>query len=176
MWKNDYNQTPCSSLLRNKPYRDWNTSLDWPLASPRINKCSKGYFEHEQILLNKSSFTETTLLNCTTEAEAEAGIAQIQDPLWRRVCLDVLRTLGPVAFKNLWKTNLMSVSPRERRACITCPTKDIAKTVENYHFVIMGALKKFYPFLFSIETEISDTTRIDKTLPKASVSPYRHLT
>lgn len=172
MWKNDSTQVSCSSFLRNNPLRESKTSLDWH-SSIRFKKCSNERFKHERFILNKSPLSEVALHNFKTEAET--GISQIQDPLWRRVCSDVLRTLGPVAFKNLWKTNLVSVSPRERRACITCPSQDIAEAVENYHFVIMGALKKFYPFLFSIETKIGENERLDRNMPKVSVNPYRHL-
>lgn len=86
--------------------------------------------------------------------EAETGITHIKDPLWRRVCIDLLKILGPNAFKDLWKIKLMQVSSEGRKACLACPTEALAETIEKYHFVIIDALKKFYPFLFSIETEI----------------------
>ena len=174
MQKNICNQVSCSSFLRDKAYREWNAPLNWPLASLKFKKCSNERFKDERILSNKFPLSERALHRYKTEAEA--GISQIQDPLWRRVCLDILRILGPVAFKDLWKTNLMSISPKERRAYLACPTRSIAETVENYHFVIMGALKKFYPFLFSIETEISENKSMDMKGPKVSVSLYRHLT
>ncbi|OJW51064.1 MAG: hypothetical protein BGO67_12085 [Alphaproteobacteria bacterium 41-28] len=174
MWKNVCNQISCSSFSRDKMYRGWNSSIDWPLSSLTIKKCSDRRFKDERILSNEFPLSEGALHRYTIEAET--GISQIQDPLWRRVCLDVLRVLGPVAFKDLWKTNLMSISPRERRAYLACPTQGIADTVENYHFVIMGALKKFYPFLFSLETEISENEGTNMKRSKASVSLYRHLT
>ncbi|MBS0271434.1 MAG: hypothetical protein JSR85_02160 [Proteobacteria bacterium] len=85
--------------------------------------------------------------------EAEFGIARIKDPLWRRVCVDLLKILGPAAFKDLWKIKLIQVSSEGRKACLTCPTESLAETIEKYHFVIIDVLKKYYPFLFSIETE-----------------------
>ena len=174
MRKNVCNQISCSSFLRDKQYREWNTLLEWPLTSMRLKECSSRHFKDEEVLSNEFSLSQETLYKYTTEAEI--GISQIQDPLWRRVCLDIFRILGPVAFKDLWKANLTSISPKERRAYLTCPTQAIAEAVENYHFVVMGALKKFYPFLFSIETEISEDENLDRKRSKISVSLYRHLT
>ena len=153
MWKNVRNLTSYSSLWREKENKEWNASLYWSLASARLKKFSNGYFEEKRSLSNELSLSEWVLHKY--EVEAEEGISQIQDPLWRRVCIDVLRVLGPIAFKDLWKINLTSISPERRKAYLACPTQAIAETIENYHFVIIDALKKFYPSLLSIETEIS---------------------
>ncbi len=176
MQKNVFNQVSCSSFLRDRQYREWNASLDRFLPSQMFQECSNRRFKDEKVLSTACSLSEETL--CEYQTAAETGVSQIQDPLWRRVCIDVLRMLGPVAFNDLWKTNLISISPKEKRAYLNCPTQDIAATVENYHFVIMDALKKFYPFLFSIETEINEKESPHRKGKgsKVSVGLYRHLT
>lgn len=129
-------------------------------SSPSSIPINIGYKEHDSFLNTRESspecdnffHTSMTLQNYTQEAEA--GIAQIKDPLWRRVCVDLLKILGPVAFKDLWQIKLMQFSSKERRAFLVCPNKILAETIEKYHFVILDALKKFYPALFSVETEI----------------------
>jgi hypothetical protein len=174
MQKTVCDQTSCSLFLRNKASQGWSPLFDWPLGSLKFKRCSEWRFRDNQTLLNVFPLSDEVLHKYKTEAEV--GISQIQDPLWRRVCLDVLRVLGPVAFKDLWKINLMRISPKERKAYLACPTPGIAETVKNYHFVIVGALKKFYPFLFSIETEISENRRTAMKGSKDSVNLYQHLT
>lgn len=142
----------CSLTNINK---GWNASLKWLLASHGIHTfaepCKK-----------KASPSKSGLLLAPDPhihmMEAKKGIAQIKDPLWRRVCADILKVLGPVAFKDLWNTQLKSISPDGKRAFLTCSTQAIAITLEEYHFVIIGALKEFYPFLSSIEIECHHPT------------------
>ncbi|MBY0291751.1 MAG: hypothetical protein K2W92_00465 [Alphaproteobacteria bacterium] len=111
----------------------------------------------------------------TYEIEAAEGISQIQDPLWRRVCVDVLRILGPVAFKNLWKIKLCHVSAEGRKAYFISPTMDIAETIENYNFVIIEALKKFYPSLLFLETKVIETIGQNKKNLRTKVSFQQHV-
>lgn len=88
------------------------------------------------------------------ECDAHRGISQIEDPLWQKICLELLNILGPIAFGDLWKINLTSVSSDGKKAYLTCTSEIAAKRVETYHFVIIDVLKKFYPALTLIESEI----------------------
>jgi hypothetical protein len=136
MLKNACDQFFPSSFKRN---RGWNVSLTWP---------SKDLIEDDGIL------SKDKYLEC--EADAELKVSQIQDPLWQRVCDDLLKMLGPLAFKDLWKIKLINVSPEGKKAYFSSPNETLALTLQQYHFVIIGALKKFYPFLSSLEVEISE--------------------
>lgn len=149
MQKNVCNRASYSSFIRDNGYPQWNSSLDWLLATANLQKLNESKFEKGEVLTH-----ETEQKVYEYKVEADKGISQIQDPLWQRVCIDILKVLGPIAFKDLWKTNFLSISPEGRRAHLTCPTHDIAETIEKYHFVVIEALKKFYPSLFSIETEV----------------------
>lgn len=116
---------------------------------------------------------EWTLDRC--EVEATEGISQIQDPLWRRVCIDVLRILGPAAFKNLWKIKLCHVSPEGKKAYLVSPTLDLAETIENYNFVVIEALKKFYPALLFLETKVIENLGQNKKNLRTKVSFQQHV-
>ena len=154
MRKNVCNKVSGSSFLRDRKYKERNASLDWLLASGDIKKFpalqgGEELFLSEGIPLSKGVLQEY-------KTEAEEGIARIEDPLWRKICLDILEILGPVAFKNLWKVKLVSVSSERRKAYLACPNRSVAASIEQYQFVVIGALKKFYPFLTSINIEISE--------------------
>lgn len=88
------------------------------------------------------------------EFEAHHDISQIEDPLWQKVCLELLSILGPIAFGDLWKINLTSVSSDGKKVYLSCTSETTAKRVETYHFVIIDVLRKFYPALTLIESEI----------------------
>lgn len=154
MQKNISNQVPSRLSLMSKGNKGWSASLDWLLASGQIEKLTDEQFDDTEATSNDVSLLEKNINQYAQEAEE--GIAQIQDPLWRRVCVDILNILGPVAFKDLWRIKLTTVSPQGKRAYFECPNQDIAATIEHYHFVIIDALKKFYPFLSSIEAEVSE--------------------
>lgn len=139
MWKNICNHLP-SSPKKNK---GWNSALNWSSEKP---------IEDDYSLLSEETLNKY-------KANAELKVSQIQDPLWQNVCDDILRILGPLAFKDLWKIKFISVSVEGKMAYFSCPNETLALTLQHYHFVIIGALKKFYPFLSSIEVEISE----DKT-------------
>ena len=116
---------------------------------------------------------EWTLNTC--EVEATEGISQIQDPLWRRVCIDVLRILGPAAFKNLWKIKLSHISTEGKKAYLISPTIDIAETIENYNFVIIEALKKFYPALLFLETKVIENLGQNKKKLRKKINFQQHV-
>ncbi len=172
MWKNICKVTPNSSFWRKKENKEWSSSLYWILASAGFKKFLIEHFEEEQPFSNDFPLSEWILHKYKTEAEE--GISQISDPLWKRVCIDVLRVLGPVAFKDMWKINLISISPERKKAYLACPTRAIAEVTEIYHFVIIDALKKFYPSLFSLEIELSGKEINGVKELRAGISVYGH--
>ncbi|MBX9785825.1 MAG: hypothetical protein K2Y08_00660 [Alphaproteobacteria bacterium] len=93
------------------------------------------------------------------ESDAHCGISQIEDPLWQKICLELLNILGPIAFGDLWKINLISVSSDGKKVYLSCPSEITANRVETYHFVIIDVLRKFYPALTLIESEILSKER-----------------
>ncbi len=88
------------------------------------------------------------------ESDAHCGISQIEDPLWQKICLELLSILGPIAFGDLWRINLISVSSDGKKVYLSCTSEITAKRVETYHFVIIDVLRKFYPALALIESKI----------------------
>jgi hypothetical protein len=88
------------------------------------------------------------------ESDAHYNVSQIKDPLWQKICLELLSILGPIAFGDLWKINLTSVSSDGKKVYLSCTSEVTAKRVETYHFVIIDVLRKFYPALTLIESEI----------------------
>ena len=102
-----------------------------------------------------------SLTDCDFEAsyssyqeEAVGRIDQITDPLWQKICRELLEILGPLAFSDLWKIQLVAISSDGKKVFLSCSSEETAKVIENYHFVLIDVLKKFYPALLLIETDI----------------------
>ncbi len=144
MQKDLYNSASYSSLSREYGYSQWSSSLDWLLATANLDEINRDPSNSE---LSHQKVHQYKVL-------ADLGISQIQDPLWKRVCIDILNILGPVAFKDFWKINFLSVSLHGKKAHLACPSQSVAESIQKYHFVIVEALKKYYPSLFSIETQV----------------------
>ncbi len=143
MWKNVREHLISPTFKKNK---GWNASFFWSCKDHIKNN----YYSSSKDIY----FPEKTIAEY--QAEAELKVSQIQDPLWQKACKDILGILGPLAFKDFWKTKLISISVEGKRAYFSCPNEPLALTLQLYHFVIIGALKKFYPFLSSIEVEVSE--------------------
>ena len=142
MWKNVCNHLLSPSFKENK---GWNASFNYTY---------KDSIEDNDPLSKSINLSEEAFNKYKTDAEFK--ISQIQDPLWKKTCDDILAILGPLAFKGLWKIKLIRVSAEGKRAYFSCPNETLALTLQHYHFVIIDALKKFYPFLSSIEVEINE--------------------
>lgn len=142
MWKNVRNHLLSPTFKKNK---GWNASFLWSCK----DHIKDNYSFSKDIDLSEKTIAEY-------QAEAELKIPQIQDPLWQKACKDILGILGPLAFKDFWKIKLISVSAEGKKVYFSCPNEPLALTLQLYHFVIIGALKKFYPFLSSIEVETNE--------------------
>lgn len=167
MWKNAYNQFFSSPFLMDRGKQERQTLSSSVFLSGKIKSfpqtCTKG----DEISSKNTPPSEDQLHEY--KAQAEEGLLKIQDPLWYRICVDIFQTLGPIAFKDLWKTKLVGISSEGKRAFLSCPNEHIAMALDQYHFVIIGALKKFYPSVSVVETEISDPERKYKLPYKASM-------
>jgi hypothetical protein len=154
MLKNANLKSSLSQPVLDKGNEGGTPSLDWILASGSISTYPDSIYEKAISILREKPFSDS-LLNDNL-SPLRKGMSEIQDPLWRRICGSILSILGPTAFADLWKTKLIRISPEGKVAYLSCPNQEVAETIENYHFVVMGALKEFYPYLSSIETEIKE--------------------
>ncbi len=144
MYTDFFNQASYDSLIRESGHPHWGASLDWLSASANLKKLN----DH----IKTETYSEFALQHY--KLQAHKGISQIKDPLWKRVCEDLLKMLGPVAFKDFWKISLIDISREGRKAHFACPSEILAESIQKYHFVIIEALKKYYPSLFAIETRV----------------------
>lgn len=100
------------------------------------------------------------------QAQASRCIALIDDPLWRHVCTEVLPLMGPLSVLQIWKSKIGVFSPQHKAIDIDCQTEKKARFLQQYDFVILGILKKYFPSLKSIRIKQPDGIQVKDFYPQ----------
>lgn len=109
---------------------------------------------------------KTSFLTPSFDADIAQKVAQISDPLWKRICEQVLHTLGAQAFADLWQVKIDIAGIESKQVRLSCPNQEIVKTIKNYQFVILDALKAYFPMLKEVQIRVMRTYKLDKVLKK----------
>ncbi len=85
-------------------------------------------------------------------ATADAGeqLSLIKDPLWRRICDEILAIMGPIAVQ-LFQVELGV--PQDKTMDIYCQTSELAHLVRTYNFVVLAALQRYFPSLKALNIQ-----------------------
>lgn len=95
----------------------------------------------------KISFDETYF-------QAKQCITLIEDPLWKQVCTECIDMMGPAPVLKIWSSSLGSLTPETKTMDLSCPTKEAAQLIQQYDFVILGMLRRYFPTLNELRIEI----------------------
>lgn len=131
------------SAMRNESMRECESHIN-PLVSK--NRLSREF--SQKLSDNKGSSVDRT------QSEDTDPLALIEDPLWRHIYCDTLRTIGPVA-KQIWQVQLGPLSPIDRTIDLYCHTLEIAQILQQYNFIILDSLRQYFPSLKKIRVEIN---------------------
>lgn len=71
----------------------------------------------------------------------------IKDPLWKRVCHDVIRVMGVASFLKIWDSILGEFCSQDQSMEINCQSGETAQFIQQYEFVILGCLQPYFPAL-----------------------------
>lgn len=82
--------------------------------------------------------------------QAEQCMALIEDPLWKRICVEFLAMMGPSSLLKIWKMALGPLSPQCTIVYLNCQTKEEAEFIQKYSFVILGSLQVYFPSVKSL--------------------------
>lgn len=85
---------------------------------------------------------------------AQKCLHQIDDPLWKYVCNELLSMMGPSSVVKLWDCKLNFSCPGEKGISISCSDPDSADFIEKYDFVILNVLKKYFSSVNKVNVEI----------------------
>lgn len=80
----------------------------------------------------------------------EKQLSLISDPLWKRVCLEVVRMMGPIAVQ-IFQVEVGL--PQEKSMNLYCHTEELASFVRTYSFVILASLQHYFPSLKTLNVQ-----------------------
>ena len=81
------------------------------------------------------------------QSYAKHCVSLIEDPLWKKVCTELINMMGPESVLKIWNSNLGSLSSRTKTIDLSCQTKETAKLIQQYDFVILEILRRYFPAL-----------------------------
>jgi len=118
------------------------------------NTCLKKHLEIHKTSHNFTKFL--TLENKTassTVRSAKEHTLLMEDPLWKEVCTETVRMMGPLA-QHIEQARLGSFSPQDKTIELYCQTDEVAQFIQQYTFIILGSLRRYFPALKELRVSI----------------------
>lgn len=147
--KREYFMRPTASLLQNVNDQKDNRNFSTVSVKKTRPNTMNLIFTNEDLYheaLFKRNKTDNLLLKENID-NIEECISCIKDPLWKKICTDLICVMGPASVLKIWKSQLGEICPQGKGIDIMCETEEIAKFVGQYDFVILGSLHQYLPFL-----------------------------
>ena len=111
--------------------------------SRKIN-FSNGFHRRKAFSVFKAPWHFTTD-HCFVK-KAENSFSSIKDPLWKHVLMEIQNLMPPLFVSKLSECQLGSFLPQGKQVDLYCP-EDTVNSIEQYDFVILACLQKFFPTL-----------------------------
>ncbi|KAB2835705.1 MAG: hypothetical protein F9K49_03240 [Caedimonadaceae bacterium] len=126
-----------------------------PKKKTRTKKTSSlgASFKYSSKDLNKPVQVKELLLDIQY-AQARRSILLIEDPLWRDICSDLMKTMGSPLVLKIWESQLEDFSAQSQQISLKCKTENTAQFVQQYAFVILGSLQRYFPSVKALEIKI----------------------
>ena len=86
--------------------------------------------------------------------KAKQFISHIEDPLWKKVCTELINMMGPVSVLKVWNSTLGPLSPENKSIELACKAKEAAHFIQQYDFVILSILRRYFPTLNELRVEV----------------------
>lgn len=110
-----------------------------------------------------SSFTKDKFFKNKTDkfsfedshSQAKSYLSRIQDPLWKSVCTEMVDIMGPSSVQKIWNSKLGSYCTRGKAMEFCCPTDETAQFVNQYSFLILGSLQRYFPTLKHLRVKVT---------------------
>lgn len=110
-------------------------------------------FKYSSEDLNKSAPIKELLLDIQY-TQARRSILLIEDPLWRDICTDLMKTIGSPLVLKIWESQLEDFSAQSQQISLKCKTEDTAQFARQYAFVILGSLQRYFPSVKALEINV----------------------
>ena len=129
-----------------------------------------GFLPTENISLGKEFSCTTfkkTLQNQKTNSiknkrQDHSYLSLIKDPLWKSVCTEMIETMGSSSVQKIWNSTLGSYCSEADAMDLCCPTDETAQFVNQYSFLILGSLQRYFPAIKTLKTKVECAQEISK--------------
>ena len=146
-----YNILP--SLAKTKNSR--NTSPSFPLKNINLNQeriSSNNSLSH--VFFKKRHQGKKTPVNEASH-QVKNCLSLIEDPLWKSICAELASLAGPFFVQKIWDSKLGSFSHRHKTMNLYCQTEDTAQFINQYSFLILGSLQRYFPMIKDLKIIIN---------------------
>jgi len=90
-----------------------------------------------------------------TSFKFEQSMRLIEDPLWDRVCAEMVSIMGPAALQ-IRNVQLGVLSSHDKIVDLYCQTEEIAQFIGRYDFLLLGSLQQYFPALKELRINNTD--------------------
>jgi hypothetical protein len=82
------------------------------------------------------------------------GFPLIEDPLWKSVCTEMTDLMGSSPVQKMWDSKLGTFCSEGKSIDLCCPTDEAAQFVDQYSFLILGSLQRYFPAIKTLKTKV----------------------
>ena len=84
-------------------------------------------------------------------------ISLIEDPLWKSICTEMVDMMGASTVLKIYSSRLGSFSHHHKTMELYCQTEEIAQFANQYSFIILGSLQRYFPTVKDLKIKINSS-------------------
>lgn len=100
---------------------------------------------------------QNKFLTTNNYLKATECVARIADPLWKKVCNDLIYNMGPAYVFKIWDSALGEIAAQDKILHITCSNEKAVAFIQQYDFVILDSLQPYFPALRQVRAVVLTT-------------------
>jgi hypothetical protein len=81
----------------------------------------------------------------------------IEDPLWKSVCSEMTDLMGSSPIQKMLDSKLGAFCSESKSINLCCPTDEAEQFVNQYSFLILGSLQRYFPAIKTLKTKVEHT-------------------
>ncbi|MBL8677338.1 MAG: hypothetical protein JNJ47_08020 [Alphaproteobacteria bacterium] len=89
-----------------------------------------------------------------SHSQVKSCLSRIQDPLWKSVCTEMVDIMGPSSVYKIWNSKLGAYCAEGKTMEFYCPTVEVAQFINQYSFLIIGSLQRYFPILRHLKVKV----------------------
>ncbi|MBX9621581.1 MAG: hypothetical protein K2X28_06105 [Alphaproteobacteria bacterium] len=118
----------------------------------KINISSSRKSSFFEILRESSQTGKISFEN--SKSQAEQSLSLIEDPLWKSICNEMTDLMGSPPVEKVLDSKLGTFCSEGKSIDLCCPTDEAAQFVDQYSFLILGSLQRYFPAVKTLKTKV----------------------